>query len=1110
MTYRRHTIAQQYARSIVTMFRRIVENLANTRVQMEQFGVITEEDMQQMAAWNPRDPFAQMQDSCMHHLFEAKAQQMPDSEAICAWDGSLTYLELDRISSRIAQRLVALGVRPGIYVPFAFEKTLWTVIAMLAILKAGGAFVPLNPDDPESRLQEIIKSTKATIIVTMDKFVSKFEPLANHVIVVWDATLASSSQLDESHNAHAASVKPSDAILVFFTSGSTGQPKGMIHDHRAICTHALTHGEAMAYHGARVLQFAAHTFDVAIMDIFTTLLFGGCICIPSENDRRCNIVGLINSMKVNHAILTPSFAGLIEPSEVPTLRFLAVGGEMLPKDVVQRWAKQMSLMQIYGPAEAGIVLTMPMQSSTQPECNGRPLQSCSCWLVDPDDAKLLVPIGAIGELVVAGPSLTRGYLNNESKTRLSFLDNPPWAKRVAPGLTRFYKTGDLLRLNTDSFDGSYDFVGRKDSQIKLRGQRIEPGEIEHHLATLPDIAMSVVTRPHEGPYAGKLVAVLQMRSTSTMDSRPHRNAICIESNQSVNIDTVRRHLSKALPTYMIPAVCLVVSNLPFVPSLKIDRKAVNTWLTTIERQITVDGLIPTLGALASDENTAHLLSCKVAELVAPNDFYTRTALEGHDFAIQTSGIDSIQVISLLLFVRKHYSTSVPLEFLLSANTTIREFANLLEGQDIASSNPQRKKPLDFIYESRKLSKELLKSIPAQDSSNSLRAHDPVRNVFLTGATGYLGSSILQHLLTRPHVSVFALVRGPTESSGLERIITTAISNGWWQQSYASRIHVWKGDLRDVNIGLGDPELRKLRGEIGPRETCIHAIIHNGARVHYSSDYQTLKPTNVLSTLELLRVTATSPDISTFVFVGGGEKPNADHSKFHPSNSTQLDLAGGYTQTKVVSELVVQDAAAFEPFRTKRLHTVKPGYIMGSSHNGIANQSDFIWRLIAGCIEIGAYNIDERSHWLFIADVDRVGHAVVSGVFDDNGDDQRNTESETRRSGYIEKILDGLLFDDVWETLKEEFGYSLKGLGQEDWMACLRDKVLEKQEAHMLYPLLHVLERDGARVGEQAVASTEGDHTRQAFSRNVRHLIDVGFFPKLAQCKDEEVLNGSTA
>ncbi|KAK3172573.1 putative NRPS-like protein biosynthetic cluster [Lepraria neglecta] len=1104
ISYKRHKVSRKYAYAIAATFRTILKEVVTDEARMDTVSAISKDDVQQMALWNPEDPFALMQDSCMHHLFEAKAREIPSAEAVCAWDGDLTYLDLDRLSSSVAQRLITLGVGRGVYVPIAYEKSLWTVVAMLGILKAGGAFVPLNPHDPEARLQEILTSTNAEIIITMEKFVSKFEPLVKRVVVVSrDTTSAGISQLNGTHNASAAVVKSSDPILVLFTSGSTGQPKGMIHDHRAICTHALTHGKTMAYHGARVLQFAAHTFDVAIMDIFTTLLFGGCVCIPSEEDRRCNIVGVINSMGVNHATLTPSFAELIEPSEVPSLKFLAVGGERLPQDVIQRWAKKVKLIQIYGPAEAGIVLTMPLQSDTQPECNGIPLQSCSCWLVNPDDAEFLVPIGAVGELVVAGPSLTRGYLNNEPKTRMSFLDNPPWEKSLALSVTRFYKTGDLLRLNTDSFDGSYDFVGRKDSQIKLRGQRIEPGEIEHHLVSIPDVATSVVTRPDEGPFAGKLVAVVQMRSASIVHSRPHKSSICIDSIQSVTTERIREHLLRALPTYMIPTVCVVVRNLPFVPSLKIDRKAVDAWLTTMESTRSSDQVIPTRGALKSNENTAHRLSRKVAELVAPNDMFTRANLEGYNFALRDIGIDSIQTISLLLFVRKHYSTSVPLDLLLSANTTIRELATLLEGRSQALIGPQQIVAFDFHHESRRLSEELLGSFAICPSNDGMRPHNPVQNLFLTGATGYLGSSILQQLMARPTVRVFALVRCPTESLGLERIMTTAIANGWWQNSYTSRIYVWRGDLKDDNLGLGDSELRILRGQTDPRDVCIHAIIHNGARVHYSSDYQTLKPTNVVSAVELLRITATSAHISAFLFVGGGEKPNANHSTLHPSSdSTQLRSAGGYTQTKVVAEHLVRECVTLSQFRSKRLHIVKPGYIIGSPTNGIANQSDFIWRLIAGCIEIGAYNVDEEAHWLFIADVDRVARAVVSWV--SNGDDERPERSD--RS--IERVLDGLRFSDIWRTLSEDFGYHLKGVGHEEWMACLRDKILEAQERHLLFPLLHVLERDGANIGEKTGPFTEVRGPKLALRRNVKYLIDVGFFPKPAEKKDEGAPNGS--
>ncbi|KAL9132491.1 MAG: hypothetical protein Q9175_006330, partial [Cornicularia normoerica] len=554
--------------------------LSDDELRIGKLDLVREEDKQKMISWNPEDPFAQAEKTCMHHLVNAKAREIPAYEAICAWDGSLAYAQLEKLATVVAHRLIGLGVGPGIYVPFAYEKSLWTVVATLGILKAGGAFVPLNPQDPKARLGEILMNINADIVVTVDSLVPKFEDLVKYVVVVSAKTVFDD---EPEHNviniSDAVAVGPTDPIFVLFTSGSTGQPKGMIHEHGAICTHAVAHGEAMHYHGARVLQFAAHTFDVAIMDIFTTLIYGGTICIPSEEDRRNNIIGVINSMEANHAILTPSFAGLIEPSEVPSLKTLAIGGEALPQDRIQRWAEKVSLISIYGPAEAGICLITPLYARTRPETVGYPLRNSSCWLVDPDDVDCLVPIGAVGELVVAGPSLARGYLNNEAKTRTSFFESPAWAVGLGLGLKRFYRTGDLLRYNTDSFDGSYEFVGRKDSQIKLRGQRIEPGEVEHHIgARIPGVAVSMVTRPEEGCFSGELVAVVQMRGTSTKSSGVRHEAIRLVTDQPLSIETFRGHLSKTLSNYMIPTVCLVINFMPLVPSLKIDRRAVNAWL----------------------------------------------------------------------------------------------------------------------------------------------------------------------------------------------------------------------------------------------------------------------------------------------------------------------------------------------------------------------------------------------------------------------------------------------------------------------------------------------------------------------------------------------------
>jgi amino acid adenylation domain-containing protein/thioester reductase-like protein len=1101
--YRCPKISKQYAEAVVNTLRNIIKNVvSNSGLEIGKLDFVSEDDKKKMLLWNPKVPYAQM--TCMHYLVEAAARAVPASEAVCAWDGSVTYAQLDALSSIAAQQLVRAGVGPGHYVPFAYEKSLWTVVATLAILKAGGAFVPLDPTHPRVRLKEILKSIHATVVVTSGLFAPSLQDLVEHVVVI-SAQTVSTHQNRESNGCGFATVVPKDPIFVLFTSGSTGKPKGMIHEHGAICTHAITHGEAMGYHGARVLQFAAHTFDVAIIDIFTTLIFGGCICIPSEEDRRSNIVEVINSMRADYAILTPSFAGLIEPFEVPTLKTLAIGGEALPQDRIQRWAENVSLIQIYGPAEVGICLMMHMHSRTLPETVGYPLRNSSCWLVDPDNPHRLVPIGAVGELVVAGPSLARSYLNDEAKTRSFFLQNLDWADQIGLKFERFYRTGDLLRYNTSVFDGAYDFVGRKDAQIKLRGQRIEPGEVEHHIGSIPGVAVSIVARPEQGCLAGELVAVVQMHST--VSSRVRSEPLSIALDQSLSIETVRRNLLRALPNYMVPTVCLVVDDMPFVPSLKIDRKLVEAWLMTI-RSRPSEVARATLTDLETSyldpsEVTANFLNLKVVELVASKDEVKRLMLERRDFRLQGSGIDSIHIISLSMFLQKEYGVKIPMHRLLSSTITIRDLADLADHHNRSPTASKVAPTVDVRQEAWSLSETLFRDIEAQGSNGDPGIFVPIRNVFLTGASGYLGSAILPQLLARPNIQIFALVRCPTESAGLQRIREAAIKTGWWQDRHASRIQIWRGDLTKDNLGLNSQQLQCLRGTTSREDLCIHAIIHNGARVHYSSDYETLKAPNVHPTLELLKITAQATKLSTFAFVSGGRKPsitNDEENKISsPASGAHLniDQADGYAQTKFVSEQIVRNCIDHASFRSKRLYTIKPGYIVGSLQAGIANQSDFIWRLVAGCVEIGAYNRDEAAHWLFIADVDCVARRVVSGVF---GASQQQ-HPHLGAGGVEGTVLEGLRFADVWELLERDFGFGLVGLGYEEWMGRLRGAIMQGREEHLLFPLLHVLERDGGKVGSSEVPALAGQKVeamRAVMRRNVRHLIDVGFLPRSAK------------
>ncbi len=1111
-----------------------------------------------MLSWNPPDPFAAQVNACMHDLISAKSDETLDLEAVCSWEGSLSYLQLNHLSSVAAERLQSAGVEPGDYVPFAYEKTIWAVVAMLAILKAGGAFVPLNPQDPRARIEQILKGVGARVVVTSRRLVGLFEKVMKVVVITEETVklghLEGSNGCGKSVKGTLRSACPEDPIFVLFTSGSTGTAKGMIHTHSSICTHALSHGKAMGYHNARVLQFAAYTFDVAIIDIFTTLLFGGCICVPSEEGRRNGIVDVIRSLRVDYAILTPSFAGVIDPAEVPTLRTLAVGGEALPQERIQRFAEKVRLIQIYGPAEVGICLTMEMQITTRPETVGRALNNSSCWLVHPSDSDRLVPIGTVGELVVAGPSLALGYLNDAERTARSFIAAPAWAQQMNLHCGRFYKTGDLLRYNLDTLDGTMDFIGRKDAQIKLRGQRIEPGEIEYHLGHLPSVTVCMATRPDRGCFTGELIAVVQLHEESDHSTRVRDEPLCLAHVQSLHIDVVREHLEKVLPGYMIPSACLVVECMPFVPSLKVDRRRVDKWLADMETR-PIETPQSHFAPLECTEKMALSLSRKISEYVAFKDREYGLRLQGHDFRLQDVGIDSVQIISLSLFLQREHAVRVPMKVLLSSKLTIRDLSRLIDARSLPAVNGQTlhssQDPLhlDIRKEAAHLSQQLFIKIGPQPRNITSEPPTPIRNVLVTGATGYLGTAILHRLLAVPTSHVYALVRCANPLSGLQRLREAATAQGWWQEAYAARLHVWKGDLTQPNLGLGEQEVRQILGHnsVSP-EHAVHAIIHSGARVHYSSGYDALKAVNVTATVSALQLAAQAARLKAFVFVSGGVSPSYDcscevssspsssspnHDDDGDDNDAQLRDASGYTQTKLVAEMIVKRcmrSSLFSARTEKVIRLVKPGYIIGSARNGIANRSDFIWRLVAGCVEIGAYSRDDAARWLHVADVDTVaGDVVGAGMMVGMVDGETTTTTTTTQGGVFEsaaiggpggrdrereggtgsgdaegrhtlvKLTHGLHLSSLWHMLRSVHGYRLAPLPHQQWLARLRARVFRVGESHLLFPLLHILDRDGGSVGEEVgectagmMGSGEEEKVLEAVRKNVEFLIHVGF------------------
>ncbi|KAF1960677.1 acetyl-CoA synthetase-like protein, partial [Byssothecium circinans] len=1088
------------ALNVVATFERILsEMLADPGRRISTLNCLSERDYAQICLWN-NEQRPSYEEHLVHRLFEQVALLAPNAAAVCSWDGDATYEQLDVLSSTLAKRLVERGVEPGHYVPVCFEKSIWAVVAALGVLKAGAAFVPLDPAHPKARILDILHRVGAHAVVASLLHAPMFTSLVRLVVVV----SASDSPPDDWNDlvrCSSPTVTPRDSAFILFTSGSTGIPKGIVHEHRSVASNALGHGRSMRYgRDSRVLQFASHTFDVAQMDFWTTLLHGGCICIPEEEDRRYNIINVVETMKVNWALLTPSFASLIHPDQVPSLQTLVLGGETLPKEAVSKWADKVVLINCYGPAECGACLTLVVTPGTgrAPNNVGYALPNSVCWLAEPENHDRLVPIGAVGELLVEGPNLARGYLNDPSKTESAFISSPSWASGSRP--RRFYKTGDLLRYN---LDGSMDFIGRKDDQVKLRGQRVELGEVEHHLSTIPEVSVSVVAAPRAGCYTGELVAVVQLENEQP--HAIHGTSLVVQPDCSFGIQHIKAHLDNCLPSYMVPTVCFVVQSLPFNTSLKVDRRAVTSWLEQMaERQDERNGqdgpkMNGSQNLPATNNEDAFALSCEVARIAASQGVKSSGTLRGRDFALHSLGLDSIQVISLAMFVQGKFQIKLPMSILLDASVTINSLGEFIRQARQGGMGPNLQNRFSIGKKVRLLSAQLTEWASANDHG-TIVAERTVYNVLLTGCTGYLGKGILRRLLEHSQQSVILLVRSSSADSGLERVVGDVQIQSWWKDCYYPRTEVWPGDLARPQLGLTEKQWQRLCGQ-GRHEDAIHAIIHNGAKVHWSSPYSTLEPANVGSTLELLKAASGSPFLANFTYVSGGRLPadeevsgqaNADPAKLEPNSN-------GYRKSKVVSELLVRRFAQLRAINGVQVSIIRPGYIIGHANDGAANRSDFLWRLVAVCVDVKAFPRPDTDTWLYVSDVETVARLTVSTT-------EQVVKAPTENAAVLMvRIHAGLPLSSFWAILLQ-VGYRLDALPFDEWMARVHDHVSGIGQQHPFFPLLRVFEADGEDEEASAVedpGSEDRDmdveasgQVEEAVRRNVEHLIEMGFLAAL--------------
>lgn len=545
-------------------------DLAKSEEALEGVKMIPPPELSLIQEWNSTLPLVSKRR--IHDVIKDNVLARPGAAAVSAWDGEMTYQELEDLSTNIAHRLVKAGLGPEKIVPLCFEKSKWTVVAMISVLKAGGAFILLDASLPAARMQTICQRVEAGVCITSTSCESQLSPFVAQTIVLCESATESSALNSHEDSPHTATVDPRNAAYIIFTSGSTGEPKGCVVEHQSYCSAVFGHGKILGMSSStRALQFGSYNFAGAIMETLMTLMYGGCVCIPSDEDRTTALAQAIGKLNANWAFLTSTVLALIHPEEVPSLRTICVGGEPIRNSQIKEWAPKVQLRQTYGSAEtAAVVASAALDASSTVSSVGKPT-TARCWLTHPADINQLVPIGAPGEVIFEGPTIGREYIGNAEKSAQAFVRAPEWREALGPPdiSSRFYRTGDIAIYRSD---GSLELQGRKDTQVKIRGQRVELGEIEHQArlasSALKEVAVDISVVTGSRP---TLICFLVITSGD-------------DSTIKDVVQAVRAHLDNTLPYYMVPSLFFPLLVFPHTISGKLDRKRLREIGSTMASQ----------------------------------------------------------------------------------------------------------------------------------------------------------------------------------------------------------------------------------------------------------------------------------------------------------------------------------------------------------------------------------------------------------------------------------------------------------------------------------------------------------------------------------------------
>ncbi|MFW2372414.1 MAG: amino acid adenylation domain-containing protein [Gammaproteobacteria bacterium] len=872
-------------------------------------------------SWIQTDHCHNHQLQSVHELLIRQVQETPEATAVIDGDRSISYAELYEKSIFVAQSLYECNVGVVDLVALQMRRGEDAIVANIALVILGASYVFINPDGPETRNQMILDDAQPSLLI--------IDEASQHHTVEGFTTIRF-SELCTMHHQNSAcpihNVADLPAYLIY-TSGSTGKPKGVMISHRALAEFISSAGNEYRINKQdRVLQFAPLHFDTSVEEIFISLCSGATLIVRSEDmlDSLQGFLKTCEQWEISVLDLPTAYwhelvyycanTGSSMPASVHTV---IVGGEAVQLERLQQWHhindQSIRLLNTYGPSEATVVATYADLSEDCKLSIGKPLPGRQVVVINTRGD--IVPRGEEGELLLMGSGLANGYLNAENKDKARFQDKS-FVFLDAP--RRVYHTGDRVRINQQ---GSIEYLGRLDDEVKISGHRINPLEVEAAILAIDQVQEAAV--------------VLHIQS-----SGEKYLAAYIVTDTDMDVKSLRNRLSKYLPPAMLPTSLVKMKQLPKNQAGKLDRRQLS-----MKKNVDVAS-----SSTATDEETLIIDIWKQvlgqSEISPQDDF----------FLLGGQSLQTIQVANRLTGLLKR---DIPIT-LLFQYPTVAELANALSKQSNNFSHDQLRQQ---IAEDCHLPESWLPHV--DQFAGKEDEHRAMKLVLLTGATGFVGTQLLYQLLVNTEAQVICLARSVAGTEPMTRIKNAMQSQGLPYSEYEDRIEVFAADMEAPALGLATEQISYLQNH-------IDAIWHNAANTSVMRNYQSMKAANVSATRELLKIAAKRivpfHFVSTISVAAPASIASELKEEYLPWHSA---LADGYQQSKWASENLLQVAAE----RGYPVNVYRLSRVSGHSENGYFNSKDLVWNILRASLVNRVFpTLDIMEPW---TPVDSVTQAMVN-------------------------------------------------------------------------------------------------------------------------------------